>query len=142
MRNFDTKANGSRGETQGSNNTSDESRREVSEGRALLPAVDIQEDESGIFLHADMPGVPKEGLAIELEGDVLSIEGEIQLDIPPKLATLYNEVHGRRYARSFTLSKELDATRIQATLEQGVLKLHIPKAEALKPRKIEVRVAQ
>lgn len=133
MKGFDINSNGSRGEAHGSNNTSSGSWRKVLEDEALLPAVDIQEDETGILLCADMPGVPKEGLAIELEGNVLSLEGEIQLDVPLKIATLYNEVHGRRYARSFTLSKELDTTRIQATLEQGVLKLHFPKAAALRP---------
>jgi HSP20 family protein len=108
------------------------------DSRALLPAVDIQEDETGIHLIADMPGVPKDALSLEIEGDVLNIAGEIRLEVPPGLTPLYNELSGRRYARSFTLSKELDGTGIKARMEQGVLRLHIPKAEALKPRKVEV----
>lgn len=108
------------------------------DARTLLPAVDIQEDESGILLLADMPGVPRDALKVDLEGDVLSIEGEIRLDAPERYTPLYDELGGRRYARSFTLSKELDASGINARMEHGVLRLHIPKASALQPRKIEV----
>lgn len=108
------------------------------DARTLMPAVDIQEDETGILVLADMPGVPKDALKVDVEGDVLSIEGEIRLDAPERFTPLYDEVGGRRYARSFTLSKELDASAIGARMENGVLRLHIPKAAAMMPRKVEV----
>lgn len=109
-------------------------------GRTALPTVDIYEDEEGITLLADLPGVSKEGLNVQLEGDVLSIEGSIGLNLPESLTPLYNEMGADRFARSFTLSRELDAGRIAAEINDGLLRLTIPKAEALRPRKVEVRI--
>lgn len=109
-----------------------------SRSRPVLPPVDILEDETGITLVADMPGVRREDLVLQVEGDVLSIEGEARLELPANLVPLYDELPGHRYARSFTLSRELDPSGIKAEVNRGVLRLHIPKAEALKPRKIEV----
>lgn len=110
----------------------------ASRARPVLPPVDILEDETGITLVADMPGVRREDLVLQVEGDVLSIEGEARLDLPADLVPLYDELPGHRYARSFTLSRELDPSGIKADVDRGVLRLHIPKAEASKPRKIEV----
>ena len=116
-----------------------ERRLEEPQLKTVLPAVDIFEDEHGITILADMPGVQKEGLSLQLEGDVLSIEGKISLDLPQKLVPLYSEFGGERYARSFTLSRELDSARIDAKLNEGVLTVLIPKAEELRPRKIDVK---
>ncbi len=109
--------------------------------QALAPAVDIAESESGITLFADMPGVSKERLTIKVEGDNLTIEGEAQIDVPENIELLHSEVRSPYFRRSFTLSRELDPAKIEATLRNGVLQMHIPKSEAARPRRIEVKVA-
>ena len=107
---------------------------------ALLPAVDVIEDASGITLFADLPGVPREKLNLHVEADTLTIEGEIALATPEGMEATHVEVALPRYRRVFTLSKELDAGKVSAELNHGVLKLRIPKAEHAQPRRIQVAV--
>lgn len=106
----------------------------------LPPAVDVIEDETGITVLADLPGVPKEKLSVKAEGDSLIIEGEVALDTPPEMEAVHVEMQIPRYRRVFTLSRDLDATRCEASFTGGTLRLRIPKAEHAQPRKIEVRV--
>ena len=106
--------------------------------RAVLPAVDVFEDASGITLLADMPGVPKDQLELKIEGDSLLIEGGVQALTPEGLEAVYAEVRVPRYRRSFTLSRELDTARIEANLKDGVLTLRIPKQAHAQPRRIAV----
>ena len=89
----------------------------------------------------NLPGVPKDNLNVHLESDTLTIEGEIRLETPEGMETNHAEVTLPRYRRVFTLSKELDATKVQAEFKNGVLKLNIPKAEHAQPRKIAITVA-
>lgn len=105
---------------------------------AVTPDVDVFEDSAGITLLADMPGVPKELLELKVEGDTLLIEGAVQAQTPDGLEALYAEVRVPRYRRSFTLSRELDTTRIEAQLRDGVLNLRIPKQVHAQPRRIAV----
>ncbi len=106
---------------------------------ALHPPVDVLEDAGGITLYADMPGVPRERLNVHVEGDdMLVIEGELGLDLPQDMQANHAEVARSRYRRQFTLSKELDASKVSAELKQGVLKLRIPKSEQAQPRRIQV----
>jgi HSP20 family protein len=106
--------------------------------RAVLPAVDVFEDASGITLLADMPGVSKEDLELKVEGEALLIEGGMQQRMPEGLEAIYAEVRVPRFRRSFTLSRELDTTRIEANLKDGVLNLRIPKQAHAQPRRIPV----
>ena len=115
--------------------------RAVRDDAAMMPPVNVVEDASGIVLYADLPGVPKENLNVHLESDILTIEGDIKLDTPEGLETNHAEVTLPRFRRVFTLSKELDATKVQAEFKHGVLKLNIPKAEHAQPRKIAITVA-
>lgn len=108
---------------------------------ALLPPVDVIEDASGITLLADLPGVPKDKLKLQLEADSLTIEGEVSLGTPEGMESGHAEVRLPRYRRVFTLSKELDSEKAMAEFKNGVLKLRIPKAEHVQPRKIEIKVA-
>ncbi|HEX7636675.1 MAG TPA: Hsp20/alpha crystallin family protein [Noviherbaspirillum sp.] len=108
---------------------------------ALLPPVDVIEDASGITLYADMPGVPKDKLSLQLEADSLTIEGEVVLNTPEGMESSHAEVRLPRYRRVFTLSRELDSEKAAAEFNQGVLKLRIPKAEHAQPRKIDIKVA-
>ncbi len=106
--------------------------------RAVLPAVDVFEDASGITLLADMPGVPKDELELKVEGDALLIEGGVRPHTPDGMEAVYAEVRVPRYRRSFTLSRELDTSRIEANLKNGVLNLRIPKQAHAQPRRINV----
>jgi HSP20 family molecular chaperone IbpA len=107
---------------------------------AILPAVDIFEDESGITLQADMPGVSRERLDIQIDGESLTITGHAEIPVPDNMDALYADIRSTRYRRSFSLSRELDADNVSATLKEGVLTLRIPKREEHKPRKIEVHI--
>ncbi|MDM0041248.1 Hsp20/alpha crystallin family protein [Variovorax sp. J22G21] len=108
---------------------------------ALTPPVDVVEDEGGITLYADLPGVSRENLNLHVEAETLTIEAESNLTVPDGLKTSHTEVGLGRFRRVFTLSKELDTEKVSAELAQGVLKLRIPKAEHAKPRRIDVKVA-
>ncbi|MGB5278725.1 MAG: Hsp20/alpha crystallin family protein [Gammaproteobacteria bacterium] len=107
--------------------------------RTIRPAVDIFEDDTGITVHADMPGVSKDRLNIQIDSDSLSIMGDINIPMPENMDAVYADVRSNRYQRSFSLSRELDGDNIEASLKDGVLTLRIPKHEEHKPRKIEVR---
>ncbi len=106
--------------------------------RAVAPLVDVFEDESGITVLADMPGVPREQLELRVEGDALHIEGRVQPQTPEGLEATYAELRVPRYRRSFTLSRELDSAHIDANLKDGVLTLRIPKQAHAQPRRIAV----
>jgi HSP20 family protein len=108
---------------------------------ALLPPVDVLEDPTGITLYADLPGVPKDKLQLRVEGDQLMLEADLALSVPQGMDAQYAEVRLSRYRRAFTLSKELDADKVNAELTQGILRVRIPKAEHAQPRKIDVRLS-
>jgi HSP20 family molecular chaperone IbpA len=107
---------------------------------ALLPPVDVVEDAGGITLYADMPGVPKDRLQLRVEGDQLTLEGEMALAVPADVTASHAEVQRTRYHRAFTLSKELDAEQVSAEFAHGVLRVRIPKAAHAQPRRVQVQV--
>ena len=107
---------------------------------AMRPDVDIFEDETGITVQADMPGVSRDRLDVRIDNDTLSVEGNALIPMPEGMEPLYADVHSTRYQRSFSLSRELDTDKIDAHLKDGVLTLRIPKREEHKPRRIEVRM--
>jgi len=107
--------------------------------QAILPAVDIFENESGITVQADMPGVSRDRLEVHIDSDTLAIEGLADIPMPEAMDAIYADIRSKRYQRSFSLSRELDAERIEASLKDGVLTLHIPRREEHKPRRIEVQ---
>jgi len=117
-------------------------RREASgnEVASLFPPVDVIEDDNGITLTADLPGVTKENLAIRVDADMLTIEGAVTLGELQNMEPVYAEIRAAQYKRTFTLSRELDAAQIAASIKDGVLTLHVPKLEQAKPRRIEVKV--
>ncbi|MGQ3051656.1 MAG: Hsp20/alpha crystallin family protein [Roseateles sp.] len=106
--------------------------------RAMTPRVDVSEDDTGLTLLADLPGVAREQLELRVEADTLHIEGAVDAAAPGGLEAVYAEVRLPRYRRSFTLSRELDPSRIEAQLKDGVLKLRIPKQAHAQPRRIEI----
>jgi HSP20 family protein len=110
----------------------------VANEASLMPPVEVIEDKEGIVLHADLPGVPKESLNLNVEGDTVTIEGALALDVPEGLEVTHAEVSLPRFRRVFTLSKELNSNKIAAELDNGVLTLRIPKADHAQPRRIPV----
>lgn len=115
----------------------EEQRRE----ETLLPPVDIIEEPNALKLVADMPGVTHETLKVELDNNVLSLEGDIALDMPEGLSALHAEVRGKRFARRFSLSHEVDSDAITASIVNGVLTLTLPKKDNHRTRRIEVQAA-
>src|SRR5437867_362089 len=87
---------------------------------------------------ADLPGVSKDRLGVRVTGDSLVIEGTALAPVSGKVELLYGEIHNPQYRRSFTLSRELDPGKIEAKLNNGVLRLRVPKAEEARPRRITV----
>ena len=106
----------------------------------VAPVVDIFEDTHGITLYADLPGVSREKLDVRVQDGSLSIEAEAVISTPPGLRLQRGEVRHPHFWRAFTLSPDFDVSRIDAQLNEGVLKLTIPRRDAAKPRRIEVSV--
>jgi HSP20 family protein len=123
----------------GESNTNQVAQRQRPEP-TLLPPVDIVEDAGGITLTADLPGVDQSELAIGIDGRTLTVEAPLRLGEDNSLVSVYAEVRANRYRRSFELSSELDTTKVDASLKDGVLSLRLPKLEQAKPRRIEVKV--
>lgn len=122
-----------------------ENRRELTdreqEAEVLIPPVDIFEEGNALHVIADMPGVSADSLGIEVDDNVLSLEGEVRLEVPEGLSAIYAEVRAKRFVRRFTLSHEIDADAIQARIENGVVHLILPKKETHRRRRIDVKAA-
>lgn len=104
----------------------------------IRPPVDISEDQAGITLHADLPGVARDRLTLEVDEGTLTIEGEAAIDVPEDMEPLHADVRSTRYRRRFTLSPDLALDRISARMNDGVLTVQIPRRDELRPRRIEV----
>jgi len=107
-------------------------------GPVYIPAVDILENTNEIIVLADMPGVDSKNVDIDLKENQLAIMGRIDPIEGEKEVSLYKEFGWGDYYRSFTLSDVIDQTKITAKIDQGVLRVTLPKAEKMKPRKIAV----
>jgi HSP20 family protein len=107
----------------------------------LIPAVDIFEDAHQLTVQAEMPGVSKETLNVQVDRDSLLIEGEVALDLPAGMSALYADLQTTRYRRTFSLSGELETERIAASLKDGLLTVRIPKRAEFRTRKIKVDVS-
>jgi HSP20 family protein len=111
--------------------------RTTSQRNYVSPTVDISETKDGYLLEAEMPGVNKEGSELLLEDNKLTIVGHRQAD-GLHGQPLYRESSPTDYRRIFVLDPTIDTGKISAQIEQGILKLTLPKAERVKPRKIKV----
>jgi HSP20 family protein len=107
--------------------------------RFLRPAVNIIEEESGLVLTADLPGASKENVDINVEKGILTINAPVTRDLPGR--PVYTEFEWAPYYRQFQIPDLIDTSAVKAEFNNGVLKLQLPKAEAAKPRRIEVSVA-
>lgn len=108
-------------------------------GPVFTPPVDICEDENAIKLMADMPGVKTDDVNIDVRENTLTLIGEIKPFESEEEADLMIEYEIGQYYRQFTLPELIDQEKIDAQLKNGVLTLVLPKAEAAKPKKIEIK---
>jgi len=109
--------------------------------KTFIPRVDIYENKESLFLIADMPGVDEKTVDIELEKNILTITGRAENGRIKDAAMMYSEYEIGDYERVFTLSDEIDREKIVATVKNGVLRLELPKAEKVKPKKIAIQAA-
>ena len=104
----------------------------------VTPMVDIYEQESGLTLVADMPGVISKNLKVDIDKGILTLEADVEIEL--KGGQLHSEFVTSGYYRQFRLPEHLDTNKVDAQLKDGVLTLALPKAEAAKPKRIEVKM--
>lgn len=107
--------------------------------RYYVPTTDIYETDAALTIVMEVPGVEKKDLDVQLENDVLRVEGKIDFAKYEGLEPVYSEYNVGHYARTFTLSDKIDQAGISADLNDGVLTLTLKKAKAALPRRIEIR---
>jgi HSP20 family protein len=110
--------------------------------RVFIPSVDIMEKQDETIVIADMPGIDEGSVDVTLEKNVLEIYGKVDPEIPEKMRLSVSEYGMGDYHRVFTLSDEVDREKIRATVNNGVLRLVLPRAENAKMRRIEVRAGE
>jgi HSP20 family molecular chaperone IbpA len=111
----------------------DQTPEKLAQRAAVAPAVDIFESKDELLILADLPGVAKEDLSVHFEKGRLSIEG--------RLRGFAADEEPFDYRRSFVVPQGIDADKIAANLQNGVLRLSLPKPAAAKPRQIEIKSA-
>jgi HSP20 family protein len=109
----------------------------VAQRATVQPVVDVYENQDELLLLADVPGARKDSVTVHLDNGQLTIEAKRSDEQPG--AALIAESRSYDYFRAFTVPQGIDASKIEAQLTSGVLRLHLPKSEALKPRRIEVK---
>ena len=103
--------------------------------------IDAYSNDDAIIIQADVPGLKPEELEVTLEGDTLTVRGEIKAETENKSYLLRERFSGK-FERVLTVSTPIDASRVEATFEDGVLTLTLPKAEAVKPKQIQVKATK
>ncbi len=111
-------------------------------GNVFAPPVDIEETRDEFIVHADLPGVAQKDVKVSLLGDVLTIRGERKQTHERKDQNLHRiERRYGSFERSFSLGVPVRADGVKASVRDGVLEVHVPKAEEARVREIEVQVA-
>ena len=105
----------------------------------VAPLVDIAENDQEILLYADMPGVDRKDISINIDNGRLSLSG--LREVKPVGAVSWEEFGDIEYRRTFSVPQTIDVGAVHAELKDGVLLLHLPKSEAAKPRQIEIKTA-
>lgn len=115
-----------------------ESPERLREGVTFTPRVDILETDKELLLVADLPGVRSEDVELHFEKGQLVLTGHVKSRLNDKQFMLREYEEGDFY-RAFAIHESIDATKIEASCKQGVLMVHLPKVEAVKPRQIAVK---
>lgn len=105
----------------------------------IAPEVDIFENEHEILLHADVPGVSKDDIAINIDNGKMTLSAIRRL--PTSGAVTWREFGDVEFRRNFSVPQSIDTDKVCAELKDGLLCLHLPKSEAAKPRQIEIKAA-
>lgn len=105
------------------------------------PTVDIWENDQGLTLVADMPGVAPEDLSLDLSENTLTISGRVAPPIEGR-KPLFKEYDEGNFYRQFSLAETIDQSNITASLRDGVLKLQLPRVAPAQPRKIEIKTEE
>lgn len=103
-----------------------------------MPPTDILESEDGFHIYMDLPGVSSEDLSIELEQNELTVQATSRYEAVSN-QVMRNEFGSLSYKRVFTLSDMVDRENVKAIIKDGVLDIFLPKAESMKPRRIEIK---
>lgn len=103
----------------------------------VTPLVDIVENDQEILLAADMPGVERKDVSVNIDNGRLTLSGT--REVPAVGATHWEEFGDLEFRRTFSVPQTIDVSAVHAELKDGVLLLHLPKAEAAKPRQIEIK---
>jgi len=107
--------------------------------KQFIPAVDIFENNEQVTIIAEMPGVPLESINVNLEDDLLTITGDRQPEELQEARPLLREYEIGHYHRRFTLAETIEQEKVQASLNEGMLTIILPKTAPAKPRKIEIK---
>lgn len=124
--------------TTGGKQMSQDRERTRMQERYMQPPVDIYETEEGLVLLADLPGVSPNDVKLRLEDNILTIQAQARHLVEAE--PIYREFELYNFFRQFELSDEVDQERISASLNHGVLRLYLPRAEKAKPREIPVQI--
>lgn len=106
---------------------------------ACEPLTDIVETGQQVILKADLPGVSKDDLKVTLDKGLLTIEGRSKVDLPDKADLLFQEIEFGRFYRGFRLGSDVSSGKLDASFEDGVLKVVLPKSDWAAVKKIEVK---
>jgi HSP20 family protein len=109
-----------------------------SQERYVTPPVDIYELEEGLVVKVDLPGVAKENMDLRVENNLLTIHAKAVHVAPGE--PIYREYGLVNFFRQFELNERVDQSKISAELKHGVLTLNLPKAEEVRPKRIDVKV--
>ena len=107
-------------------------------GRVFVPVTDIFETPEALTVVLEMPGVDRDSIEARVENDVVTIEGRIDFTKYEGMQPVYTEYNVGHYARSFEISNRIDQGKISAQMKDGVVTIVLPKAEQVKPRRIQV----
>jgi HSP20 family protein len=110
--------------------------------RRWVPAMDLVENEHDFVLRADLPGIDQQDVKIELQDNVLTISGERKAEHEERKQGYYRlERSSGSFSRTLTLPDGVDPSAVTASFDKGVLEVHVPKPEARKPHKVEIKAA-
>jgi len=115
-------------------------RRSLISGPGVFPAVNVAEDDSNLYITAEMPGIDPNDIDLTVEEDSVVIKGERKLEEEGQDVSYHRrEREGGSFSRTVTLPTRIVADKGSAKVKDGVLRLTLPKAEEAKPKKIEIK---
>lgn len=111
------------------------------EHSSTLPKVNVVEKDKAFYLDAEIPGLTSNDVSVEFQDDILTLKGTQKQNSPSDSSNYrIREFNQQSFARSFRLSDQIDSAKAVARMDQGILKITLPKKEVIKPKKIEIAV--